>query len=229
MSPLERVVLIVSSDSDFTQELVRELALGAGGEESEGPCQAPIAASFAQAQLRIRRARPVVIVLDADVVRAAGIVAAAADAIEPGLIAAVEDFLSTAPVIVVGPAEEQRTLAPLVAKGEVDFIVRSGDFLPLVLGLIERRLRAAAFAAMPAAGSEEFAEILRHEVNNPLTGILGNAELLLGRHWRDRLPPAAIQRLETIAELAVRLRETVRRLSSANGTDGRSARRLHSS
>ena len=56
-------------------------------------------------------------------------------------------------------------------------------------------------------------EILRHEVNNPLTGILGNTELLLAR--RDGLPPGAIERLETIAELAVRLRETVRRLSNA--------------
>ena len=58
----------------------------------------------------------------------------------------------------------------------------------------------------------DFGEILRHEVNNPLTGILGNTELLLAR--RDRLPPAAVERLQTIAELAVRLRETVRRLSS---------------
>jgi hypothetical protein len=32
---------------------------------------------------------------------------------------------------------------------------------------------------------------------------------------RDRLPPAAVERLETIAGLAVRLRETVRRLSNA--------------
>ena len=53
--------------------------------------------------------------------------------------------------------------------------------------------------------------MLRHEVNNPLTGILGNAELLLSR--RDHLSPKTIARIETIAELAMRLRETVRRLS----------------
>ena len=58
---------------------------------------------------------------------------------------------------------------------------------------------------------EHFGELLRHEVNNPLTGILGNAELLLAR--RDGLSPIAIERLQTIADLAVRLRETVRRLS----------------
>jgi len=55
--------------------------------------------------------------------------------------------------------------------------------------------------------------MLRHEVNNPLTGILGNAEMVLAK--RDQLPSSVIERLETIANLAVRLRETVRRLSSA--------------
>jgi signal transduction histidine kinase len=58
--------------------------------------------------------------------------------------------------------------------------------------------------------------VLRHEMNNPLTGILGNAELLLAEiHRKDdgKLPSGGQQRLETIAALAVRLRETVRRLS----------------
>lgn len=61
-------------------------------------------------------------------------------------------------------------------------------------------------------GEADCGEILRHEVNNSLTGILGNTELLMAR--RDRLPPAAVERLKVIAELAVRLRETVRRLSN---------------
>ena len=63
---------------------------------------------------------------------------------------------------------------------------------------------------------EDFGEVLRHELNNPLTGILGNAELLLAEIHRNRdgkLPHGGEQRLETIAALAVRLRETVRRLS----------------
>jgi signal transduction histidine kinase len=71
------------------------------------------------------------------------------------------------------------------------------------------RLRPFALGEL----ADDFGGILRHEVNNPLTGILGNAELPLAR--RDGLPQAAIERVETIAELAVRLRETVRRLSRA--------------
>jgi signal transduction histidine kinase len=50
-------------------------------------------------------------------------------------------------------------------------------------------------------------------VNNPLTGILGNAEMLLAR--REQLPAATAQRLETIAELALRVRDSVRRLAWA--------------
>ena len=58
-------------------------------------------------------------------------------------------------------------------------------------------------------------EVLRHELNNPLTGILGNAELLLVELRRTNvdLPPQAKSLLETIAALAVRMRETARRLS----------------
>ena len=62
---------------------------------------------------------------------------------------------------------------------------------------------------------QEFGAVLRHELNNPLTGILGNAELLLVELRRKNLelPAQAQLRLETIASLAVRMRETVRRLS----------------
>ena len=66
-----------------------------------------------------------------------------------------------------------------------------------------------------SGGEGDFGEALRHELNNPLTGILGNAELLLVETRRNNveLPPRAQARLETIATLAVRMRETVRRLS----------------
>ena len=63
--------------------------------------------------------------------------------------------------------------------------------------------------------TRDFGEVLRHELNNPLTGILGNAELLLVelRRQNVELPLQVKSRLETIAALAVRMRETVRRLS----------------
>lgn len=122
-----------------------------------------------------------------------------------------------APVVVSAAPEKQAGLAFLITSGAVDFVARAGNFLPIVAGMLDRRVRMAERAAgmiqFPKDElSGDFGEILRHEVN-PLTGILGNTELLLAR--RDRLPPAAVERLETIAGLAVRLRETVRRISNA--------------
>jgi len=70
---------------------------------------------------------------------------------------------------------------------------------------------------IPQNDENDFGAILRHELNNPLTGILGNAELLLVELQRKNveLPPQAQARLETIAALAVRMRETVKRLSES--------------
>ena len=134
------------------------------------------------------------------------------------LESAVALLTETAPVVVAAAPEKQADLAFLITSGAVDFVTRTGRFVPIAAGLLDRRVRMAErMAGMIQFPNEElagdFGEILRHEVNNPLTGILGNTELLLAR--RDRLPPAAVERLQTIAELAVRLRETVRRLSNA--------------
>jgi signal transduction histidine kinase len=123
-------------------------------------------------------------------------------------------------------------VASLVAAGAADFVERAGDCLPVALEMVERRLRQARDLADMEAHLDNdaqrlaglanaldrggFGEVLRHELNNPLTGILGNAELLLAEVRRKndgRLPNGGQQRLETIAALAVRLRETVRRLS----------------
>ena len=49
---------------------------------------------------------------------------------------------------------------------------------------------------------------VRHEINNPLTGVLGQAQLLL----REELSETARRRVETIEQLARRITETVARL-----------------
>jgi signal transduction histidine kinase len=58
---------------------------------------------------------------------------------------------------------------------------------------------------------DEVAELItrvRHEMNNPLTGVLGQAQLLL----REDLNERARKRAETIEELAIRLRDIVAQL-----------------
>ncbi|MFI5096945.1 MAG: histidine kinase dimerization/phospho-acceptor domain-containing protein [Candidatus Acidiferrales bacterium] len=146
----------------------------------------------------------------------------------PALHAVVTLFAGYAPTVVVGSAEQQAGLLALLAGGTVDFVVRAAGCLPVAMGLVERRLRRhggwrSARTARPSetedhpgdSEARDFGEILRHELNNPLTGILGNAELLLVELRRKKvsLPPQTEHRLETIAALAVRMRETVRRLS----------------
>jgi len=128
-------------------------------------------------------------------------------------------------IIVIGAAHHEAALAPLVAAGSAYFVTRSSRCLPIALELAEHRLgqikRPPSSAALtvskpPENSGDEFGQVLRHELNNPLTGILGNAELLLAEVRRKndgRLPNGGQQRLETIASLAVRLRETVLRLS----------------
>ncbi|HKS27626.1 MAG TPA: histidine kinase dimerization/phospho-acceptor domain-containing protein [Pyrinomonadaceae bacterium] len=73
----------------------------------------------------------------------------------------------------------------------------------------EKRLRA--LAAEQESKLVEIAELVanvRHEINNPLTGVIGQAQLLL----REELSPTARRRVETIEQLAGRIRDTVARL-----------------
>ena len=166
------------------------------------------ARSIEEARRNFLRAEPSVILFD--------IAGRQADSHIDSLEATVGTLSEAAPVVVVSAPERQSELAFLIISGAADFVARSGNYVTIAAGLVERRIRlAAATGSMQGVPGEQsrgdFGELLRHEVNNPLTGILGNAEMLLAR--KDRLPSAVIERVETIAELAVRLRETVRRLS----------------
>ena len=204
MASITRTIFIISGDPAIAQGCIVELdAFG-------GRYRTMTAASVGEAGRKIGRNAPNAIFLDES-------------AISPGhgdeeLESAAALLLEAAPVVVAAAPERQAGMVFLITSGAVDFVARTGRYLPIVAGMLDRRARMAERSAGTAPFSREeppgdFGEILRHEVNNPLTGILGNTELLLAR--RDRLPESAVERLETIAELAVRLRETVRRLSNA--------------
>jgi signal transduction histidine kinase len=208
-----RTIHIISGDAVVAQGCVDELAAFGGRYRTS------VAGTVEQARKGFRRNAPAVVFLDES-------------AIDPtlggeNLETAVALLTENAPVVVAAAPEKQTGLAFLITSGAVDFVARTRPFLPIVAGMLDRRARMAERVAGTIQFpndelSGDFGEILRHEVNNPLTGILGNTELLLAR--RDRLPPAAVERLETIAELAVRLRETVRRLSNAWDEDHEHAR-----
>jgi signal transduction histidine kinase len=127
-------------------------------------------------------------------------------------------LIDVAPVILLAPQERQTEISKLVAGGDVEFVAQVGDFLPLAASLLERRSRWAEHSEISAGQlwgdpSCDVAEVFRHEINNPLTGILGNAELVLAHG--DHMSVTDAQRLRTIVNLAVRLRETIRRLTYA--------------
>jgi len=138
--------------------------------------------------------------------------------------AVVRELARNAPVVAAVGPDTARDLSALVIAGAADCVPPGPEFLDLAAALIERRLLSSRRliervqesnheTELLPAEQEDFGSFLRHELNNPLTGILGNAEMLL--HRRQWLPEYAVPRLETIADLAVRLRETIRRLSGA--------------
>ena len=64
---------------------------------------------------------------------------------------------------------------------------------------------------------EEIAQLVarvRHEINNPLTGVLGQAQLML----REELSETARKRAETIEGLAIRLADIVGQLRDVQKT-----------
>ena len=169
--------------------------------------------SAAQLRERLSKATPRVIALDEALL-------GSAPAVE-----SLRQLTEMAPVVLLASPARQAQVARLAAEGDVEFVARAGDFVPLLAGLIERRLRWAERSESPlgppwAELPGDIGEIFRHEINNPLTGILGNAELVLAH--RDRLAAVDAQRLQTVVDLAVRLRETVRRLSDAWETQAHS-------
>jgi signal transduction histidine kinase len=203
MKPIGQIIFIICADL-ARQECVNEL-VACGGHYN-----LPVADSVLEARKLFEHKPPAVIFLDES-------------AIDPqrdghSLESATALLTETAPVVVAAAPAKQESLAFLIASGAVDFVPRSNNFMLVAAQKLDRRVylghQSNILLEFPADTlANDFGEVLRHEVNNPLTGILGNTELLLAQ--RDRLPPAAVERLQTIAELAVRLSETVRRLSNA--------------
>ena len=216
----EQTILLVSDDAELCAAARRKLKARAGR------LRVAAVSSIAAARSILVETTPAVILLEEASVEPEP---EGPRGRMPRLDAVVSSLAIYAPVVVIGPAERQEEMAALVAAGAADYVARDAGCLEAAVALVEKRLRQASLMTRSAArfaeserqnakgsGAEDFGEVLRHELNNPLTGILGNAELLLAETRRKsdgRMPQGGQQRLETIAALAVRLRETVRRLS----------------
>ena len=232
METREQTVLLISDDANLCARTRNEL------QAREGKLRVAMVTSVDAARLVVKDEAPAVILLEESTVNCAR---------EQGshlrLDAVVSSLAGYAPVVVLGNEARPAELDALVAAGAADYVgvePRERNS-PAAAEAVERRLRQSrqieknvsvvkseAEAARNLQAMEDFGQLLRHELNNPLTGILGNAELLLSevRHRNDgQLPQGGQMRLETIAALAVRLRETVRRLSQEwEAAQGQSSR-----
>ena len=218
MGTREQTVLMISDDANLCARARNEL------QAREARLRIAMVSNVDAARLVVKGEAPAVILLEEAAVRAGDGYGA-----RMRLHAVVSSLAGYAPVVVLGNESQPAELDTLVAAGAADYVGLLQKNLPVAADLVERRLRqsrqfeenlaAAKFATERAVASntvEDFGQLLRHELNNPLTGILGNAELLLSEVKRKndgRLPQGGQLRLETIATLAVRLRETVSRLS----------------
>jgi signal transduction histidine kinase len=211
----EHTILLVSDDSELCAAARREF------EAKEGGLRVAAVRTLDAARRIVEDAAPAVILFEQTSVT---LESEERMGKLPSLDSVVSWLAVHAPVVVIGAPDQQSELAFLVEAGAADFVERAGGCLPIAMEMVERRLRHAQtvsderrrHSTKNNSSGEAFGEVLRHEMNNPLTGILGNAELLLTEVRRrndGRLPQGGQQRLETIAALAVRLRETVRRLS----------------
>ena len=210
----EPTSLLAFADAAIAQRLAKRMlrVTGAGAPT--------VTSSLLGLRLLIARTTPKVIIVDHSILE------------DTSRADSLRQLSAKAPVILLAPPEMQVEVAGLVADGEVEFVARVGNFVPLAVGLIERRLRWAAMSgSLVRPPWVEFpgdiATIFRHEINNPLTGILGNAELLLAHC--DRFSAIDTQRLQTVVNLAVRLRETTRRLGNAWESQPRSLKSAQAS
>jgi signal transduction histidine kinase len=212
MGNREQTILVVSGDAALCTAVRREFESNIAG------LRVASVTSVAAARRTLEENVPVAIVLEEAAISPE---AAGPDGNASRLDAVVTSLAIYAPVVVIGTAEKRVELAALIDAGVADYLKRDEGCLPSALELIRGRVRQAQRVSESIhepfeQAEEDFGEVLRHELNNPLTGILGNAELLLAEVHRKNdgtLPRGGKQRLETIAALAVRLRETVRRLS----------------
>jgi signal transduction histidine kinase len=198
LAGVKRVAMLATADAALAEGLSRELVRSVPERNISLVCRLP------QLREMVKAGGPSVIFLDSDLLGGLP------------LLDEVHQLLAVAPVLVLAPFNAQSDVAKLVADERVDFIARVGDFVPLASALIGRRLKQRDLSSSPIGTPEHAAagigDLFRHEINNPLTGILGNVELVLAH--RDHFSGVEVRRLQTVVDLAVRLRENIRRISN---------------
>lgn len=202
---------MTGTDSDNGRENIRVLLVGV-----ERPERAKIARELAGGSAGVTLL-PVCRPADA----AACVLARQVDAILCGMsalaglrqeLAGCSGEARSLPIVVLVPPGAERPAIQLVEKECVDLVLQSGNYPVLLPALLRRALRREENSR------EALARLIRHEINNPLTGVLGNAELILAEE--PALPPPVPERLATIINLVVRIRDLLGTLEERLRRDG---------
>jgi DNA-binding response OmpR family regulator len=128
-------------------------------------------------------------------------------------------------ILIAAPDDRRDDLADLLDAGADDYVSKPStpENLRARLEIAARRIaqeeaRRAAEAALARArwlaGIGETTIALEHEINNPLSALLGHAELLL---MDEALTDAQRTELTTVREQAARIADVVRRLAKLKG------------
>src|SRR5579864_3277896 len=159
MNLTTRTIFIISGDLILAQRCFEELsAFG-------GHYRTMIISTVEQARKKIGRSAPAAVFLDESAID----IAHGGETLE----SAVALLTETSAVVVAGAPEKQAGMAFLITSGAVDFVARTGHYLPVVAGMLDRRVRMAervtGLVQFSRDGRDElsgdFGEVLRHEVN----------------------------------------------------------------
>ena len=121
------------------------------------------------------------------------------------------------PVVLLAEPGEEAEVAAALGYGAAGYLV-AGPTLPSLLPAVlehvvqiarERELERRSFELLHLNELRQLSTTLRHELNNPLTGILGNAEMALTMPNLSRLLE---QRLRHILQMAEQMRSVLREL-----------------
>src|SRR5258708_11232597 len=127
MNSTSRTIFIISGDLVLAQRCVEELAAFGGRYRTL------VVGRVDKAWKRIGRSAPAAVFLDESAI----------DIAHDGetLESALEMLTEAAPVILAAAPEKQSAMAFLITSGAVDFVARTGNFLPIVAGMMDRRVR----------------------------------------------------------------------------------------
>ena len=118
------------------------------------------------------------------------------------------------PIVFLAPPDAEQEIAAALAHGAAGYAV-TGSALPTLLrAVLEHAVHASRTRELERLSRDlhrhselrELCTTLRHELNNPLTGILGNAELALSS---PNLAPPLAHRLGHIVRMAEQMRDVL--------------------